>query len=925
MYSADPNGRKQLISADSNENARHSGATESALSSAPYKRDEILGGRYRVISLLGRGGMGVVYRVEQIFLGKELALKTIDRHLMSDITVRRFQAEARAAFAVDHPNLVAVHDFGLFEDQTPFLVMEIVQGETLGERLKNGPLSLDEAIPIFVQVCFGLAHAHEHGVIHRDVKPNNIMLLGDVPDGIETEVKILDFGIAKLAQREGGEIQALTRTGEIFGSPLYMSPEQCLGTKVDHRADIYSLGCVLFESLTGVPPFVGENAVATMMLHQSAPIPTLKQSCPNKQFPPELDRLVQLMLAKNPDDRLQHISDAAFQLGALKSGRQAPLKDAMPQARRSTGEEERTGRVTIDKQKFYGGILSLAVITFLISSGVTYFSQSANFNANRPAVDTAKQPAGASNTTNSATATSTTPAVRSTPGTESNTTATNGKSNQSNKPKAVTEEAAVFQEGINSGSEMFHSKFATDESLDAFKGYRLAQVVNLQDGQFTGGALENLKDSKVLALTLDNCTLDKFDNLISLSWLQVLDLTNSNINDDAMSVLARLKMLRQVQLKGCLISENGLRQLAKSNSLTRLGLTPDKYSAAFIDELSEKMPGCLITPYKKLSALQELDLKLSKYSKDRADTLSKIIARAERSNKYHSANQNYLNQLSQLYAMRRRFKEARSLVDKMVALYEQSGDNRALIVPLRSEAAYTAVQDKDSNKAIALNDRAEHLYVDTSIHKMDPSFLATLNEFTLLPLNLKQWDKAVDYCKTAVGYIEKYPEIDKDGKFLPMFLERIGSLLFAEKKVDLAQPYLKRTLELTAASKDTQAHVRAQIEYAHTLITDNEKRKRMYLDAIEKLDSLGLPEPLNLNAHYLNACANMAVMLGAEGDHNRSAQYFQKAIDAFDHMKNPQALLPQKQIFCKGVVLQLTAAGRKAEAEKAAQKYGVKL
>jgi serine/threonine-protein kinase len=188
--------------------------------------------------VLGKGGMGLVYKVEQIFLGQELALKTIDKGELTDISLRRFQTEARAVFSVNHPNIVALHDFGLLDETTPFMVMELATGRTLAEILQDRSLTLDEALSLFIQVCFGLAHAHENGVIHRDIKPSNIMLMDGMPWGTEGSVKILDFGIAKLVHHEEGEIQALTRTGEIFGSPLYMSPEQCLGGKVDHRSDI---------------------------------------------------------------------------------------------------------------------------------------------------------------------------------------------------------------------------------------------------------------------------------------------------------------------------------------------------------------------------------------------------------------------------------------------------------------------------------------------------------------------------------------------------------------------------------------------------------------------------------------------------------------------------------------------------------------
>ncbi|MBA4074181.1 MAG: serine/threonine protein kinase, partial [Cyanobacteria bacterium PR.023] len=200
------------------DNTRPINSTDAKLAGAEFARDEIVGGRYKVLSILGKGGMGLVYRVEQIFLGKELALKTIHKSFLSDITVKRFEHEARAAFAVNHPNIIAVNAYGLLDDQTPFLAMEIVDGETLAELLHDsGPLPMAAALPIIIQVCFGLAHAHNSGVVHRDIKPSNIMILKGRELGTEGSVKILDFGIAKFSHRDGGEIQALTKTGEIFG------------------------------------------------------------------------------------------------------------------------------------------------------------------------------------------------------------------------------------------------------------------------------------------------------------------------------------------------------------------------------------------------------------------------------------------------------------------------------------------------------------------------------------------------------------------------------------------------------------------------------------------------------------------------------------------------------------------------------------
>ncbi len=284
-----------------------------------FAPEQMLGGKYKIISLLGQGGMGKVYRVLQVFLNKELALKVLDSHRVSDdVQMRRFQLEAKAAHSLSHPNLVKVHDFGLLDDNQPYLVMDLVEGVTLSDYLhEHGPLGLDQAGPIFAQVCFGLSYAHEQSIVHRDIKPSNIMLASALPLGTEASVKILDFGIAKLASNEGGEIQQLTRTGEIFGSPLYMSPEQCSGAPIDHRSDIYSLGCVLFEALSGTPPHFGINALRTMMLHQSQAAPLLKEASLGKEFPEALEHIVSKMLQKSPVDRYQNLGLVAHDLSRV--------------------------------------------------------------------------------------------------------------------------------------------------------------------------------------------------------------------------------------------------------------------------------------------------------------------------------------------------------------------------------------------------------------------------------------------------------------------------------------------------------------------------------------------------------------------------------------------------------------------------------
>ncbi|CAN5320148.1 hypothetical protein BH10CYA1_BH10CYA1_29240 [soil metagenome] len=530
-----------------------------------HNRDEILGGRYRVISLLGRGGMGVVYKVEQIFLGKELALKTIDQASQSEAAIQRFQAEARAVFAVNHPNIVSVHDFGLLEDQTPFLAMEYIQGSTIGELIQARTLRSEDALPIFIQVCLGLAHAHKRGVVHRDIKPNNIMVLDGLQLGTEGSVKILDFGIAKLTQHDGGEIQALTRTGEIFGSPIYMSPEQCIGARIDHRSDIYSLGCVIFEVLTGTPPFVGDSALSTMMMHQTGAIPTLKEASLGADFSSELEHLVCTMLAKNPDDRYQDLGLAAQDLSAIRSGQTANLSITARSAPKVTVRTAQT--ISLRRTDFVLSIVAVALVsivgTFLIMQ-MWFLSQQRT-------------------------------EIKTTVDTKSSSTE-RPQITQALPPEPVHRFAAA----VSRKEVAFKAGYVTDADMRDFRGYDGAQSVEINRsdvGALTNKGLSYLSSSKLLNLTLRSCPIENIDSITQLPYLTHLNLEKSWITDSAMSKVAELKMLEDLNLSGCKnLSEDGIRRLIQSSSLRSIRL-PKTFSTSFIEEIKQKMPQCKLLLY----------------------------------------------------------------------------------------------------------------------------------------------------------------------------------------------------------------------------------------------------------------------------------------------------------------------------------------
>lgn len=282
----------------------------------PGASDGIIDGRYRIIEQLGRGGMGCVYRAEHIGLRREVALKVLAPRAGQGTAVdrQRFEREAFATGRLRHPNCVATTDFGVLPDGTSYLVMELLVGRRLSDALDaSGRMPAARALHIMRHVVSGVAHAHELGVIHRDLKPQNVVLvehLGD-PDF----AKVLDFGLAKLQgdalAAEGGA--KLTASGITFGSPHYMSPEQAFGNPVDHRSDLYAAAVMLFELIAGAPPFDAPEVRSILMMHATRAIPRIHEIARDVACPVEVELLIRQGLAKDPRDRMA--SAVAFMAG----------------------------------------------------------------------------------------------------------------------------------------------------------------------------------------------------------------------------------------------------------------------------------------------------------------------------------------------------------------------------------------------------------------------------------------------------------------------------------------------------------------------------------------------------------------------------------------------------------------------------------
>jgi len=298
--------------------------------------DPLLGttidGRYAIEARLGEGGMGVVYKARHVLIDKPVAIKILRKEAAQDTAaVQRFIQEAKSASKIGHSNIVDITDFGVLPDGHAYFVMEFLQGQTLAQAILEGPLDPARVCLIAAQMARGLNAAHTKGIVHRDLKPENIFLLER--EGQKDFVKIVDFGIAKV-----GSGQKLTQVGMVLGTPEYMSPEQATGQETDHRVDQYATGCIMYEMLTGVVPFLGERPAQTLTKHVFEPIIPPRKRKPELKIPGSLDAVVIRAMAKKPEARfpsMKELEQALTQVEQEMKGGRIVIDDpgmAAPQA-----------------------------------------------------------------------------------------------------------------------------------------------------------------------------------------------------------------------------------------------------------------------------------------------------------------------------------------------------------------------------------------------------------------------------------------------------------------------------------------------------------------------------------------------------------------------------------------------------------------
>ena len=514
-----------------------------------------LAGQYEFLGKIGEGGMGVIYKARHIALNQMVAIKMMHVNRLDEGKVLRFQQEAKAVSALDHPSIVRVRDFGISESGQPHMVLDFIDGVTLEQFIKtHGPLSLRDAKDMAVQICDAIGHAHSRNVLHRDLKPSNIMLVyreNDCP-----LVKIVDFGIAKVTDPDREQGMSLTRTGEVFGSPFYMSPEQTAGKELDKRSDIYSVGCVLFEALTGTPPFVGQNAIETLIKHTSEAPPTLQEASLGRDFPVELQAVVSKVLAKDPAARYQDMS-------SLKTALISAFDNvSAAQASKASSEKSRKmlSRPKLIAAVAAGCALCIALVAIvLMNSKAPPVVSGAKTSASAPSASTAATNGSTPGERRGAGATrdsSVTSAALTAPGTRSSTlkssTGSINLDSLSDDPLMHVEDLARDKILAQKDKDTIEvAGWFSDKALSAFSEVKSASKIYLEETSIEGPGLEHLIKLPITVLSLNGgvkFTNVGLDSISLMPQLQYLDLTKTKVDDSGMAELRSLTKLQTLNL-----------------------------------------------------------------------------------------------------------------------------------------------------------------------------------------------------------------------------------------------------------------------------------------------------------------------------------------------------------------------------------------
>ncbi len=516
----------------------------------------LVDGTYKVMSAVGKGGMGAVYRVEHIYMQKQYAMKVLNLRVSTESNAIRFHMEAKLLGSLQHPNIVRAYNIGLLENGDPYYIMDLLDGESLLKHVNaQGPLALPDTVQLMLPICGALQYAHEKGVVHRDLKPENIIL--SFSDEGETIPLLIDFGIARLIESADGF--DITRTGEVFGTPYYMSPEQCQGQQADRGSDIYSLGCVLFFALTGRAPFLSDSGVSIMLQHKSATPPSIKEASGINQFPESIEAVVRKCLAKEPSRRYQscdeleqdlmHVLEESESQGSVSD---RPMHVVPPAVLPQPGDLKPAPYL----------VLAAAVVVVFAGLTITWFCLQGSNQSRGKGINAATQ-------------------------------------NQAAKYNSYKEAGTI---GIVERQLSKHptkldiegGQFLDPQELKILSRYPQVAEIRLPGATVDDDDLVYINPAAVATLDLDYTRVKTLRCLAAMKNLSELDLSGTDISDQSLQNITGLSHLTSLSIQDTNVGDKGAEYLCRIKSLQSLSVRNTHISPEYVARLRRALPTCIM-------------------------------------------------------------------------------------------------------------------------------------------------------------------------------------------------------------------------------------------------------------------------------------------------------------------------------------------
>lgn len=841
---------------------------------------------YEILSKLGEGGFSDVYLAIQKTLDRRVVLKVLKTNTINNRAIVRFQNEAKALSKLNHPNIASVYDFGQSAKGDLYLTIEFVDGDDLSTLIQQHDfIEVDDAIDIIIQLCKALDHAHQLGIIHRDIKPANVVITHSViPEG-EADIsrlhaKLLDFGISKLTE-DATEFSAVTVGSNLLGSPLFMSPEQCEGKPISKFSDHYSLGCVFYNMLCGQPPFLGETALLTMMMHQNEQAEPLAEVA-SQEIPDGVERIVETLMSKDPARRYDSLLQVVQELEQIHFPQ-------IPSDHESVSESP-TARADVNRKMVLVGVLSVLV---LIGFSVFLFYL-LDINQVRSTVETLPQEKDAE---------SLLPQMP-----------TPAESFRS-KTKALTD----FQ---------FTDQFAGDEDMAAIAEDPRIQRVDVHKSGVSSKGLRKLKNLKLLMLDTSFCKgVESLDFLEDLPWIQVLDLHDTAIGDKDIPYLIKLKNLKGLRLDGCKLTNRGLRQLSKSDSLINVMLPINaNVSSQTIDKLHEELPQCTFLPRYKKSKIE-----LRKENLGISDPYQ-LAVELNKTPHLKPTSAFYLKSLTiicQSLLASGKLEEAGKSTKQLTKLSLQSGNQNAIATAYHTRAEYEAKRGNNA-QARDLCEKSLSLFRAT-VMANDQALVAVHRAFYVLLSKIGEKERAVRVAEEGIRLFEHYHAAkleraqEQPASYAAMdaaaMREMVGLYyLYDKHEKAKAAPLFAKNIELLKWLKPGANLLTARnlIELAHSE-TKADKRKQHYLEGMTMIKNMNFPDEQNAITNYCDAAFSLAQVYYDESNFDDAIKEVQGALAALQKEKKLDT--SRDEAYRKLLFLYLSKAGKTAEARAVGEEF----